>query len=89
MRVEVDGAIVDAFPRLPPWVSALCTLPLLLVFIGGLVGGIVATLATYGNFRIARSRLPVIVRIVAGALVTGGAYVVTLGIGTWIRSMTG
>jgi hypothetical protein len=29
--VVVDGVVVDAFPRLPWWASAMCCLPLVLL----------------------------------------------------------
>lgn len=86
-RIEVDGAVVDVFPRLPNWVTVACCLPLALLGIGGFVGGILGISATYGNFRIARASSPVVVRLAAGALMTVVAYAVMTGVRAGLRAL--
>jgi hypothetical protein len=84
-RVEIDGVVVDVFPRLPGWASALCTVPLLLMVLGGMVGAVMGVAAVYGNFRIARLRVPAVLRVVLGALLTAGACALTVAIGVGMR----
>ncbi len=85
-RVVVDGVVVDAFPRLPRWASAACCVPLVLMG-GGLVGGIVGIVTIYGNFRIARSRLPPVLRVVAGALLTLSAGGAVVAVSSWVHAL--
>jgi hypothetical protein len=86
-RVEVDGAVVDAFPRLPVWASILCAVPVLLVALGGLVGGILGICVVYSNFRIARASMPAAARVLCAMLLTLGALAASLAMAMWIRSL--
>jgi len=84
-RVEADGAIIDVFPKLPGWATAICSVPLLLIVAGGAIGGVLGTFATYGNFRIARIGAPVIVRLALGAIVTVSAYASMLAVSALLQ----
>jgi hypothetical protein len=87
-RVEVDGVVLDVFPRLPGWATALCTIPAVLVLTGGVVGGVIGVFAVYGNFRVARTGLPGIARFALGALLTVSACALAFAVAFAIRSAT-
>ena len=57
----------DQFRGMPWWEVLLIVLPLSLVGIGGLVGGVLGAIAAMGNSYVARSRLPMIKK--AGVMV--------------------
>jgi hypothetical protein len=83
-RVEIDGVIVDAFPRLPTWVSGLCAIPLLLI-LGGAAPAVLGVFAAYGNFRAARSKAPAPIKLAVGALATAAAVATSIAIASMLR----
>lgn len=88
-RVEVDGAAVDVFPRLPTWVTILCNVPFVLVITGGAVGGLFGALAAHVNFRVARSALPAAARFLAGAGATALAAAAVVTIAAVVQAFLG
>ncbi|WP_370414159.1 hypothetical protein [Streptomyces fradiae] len=53
------------FAGLTPWQKALSVLPLALVAVGGLIGGVLGALAMLTNVKIARTQLSTPVKVIA------------------------
>lgn len=66
------------FAGLTPWQKALAVLPLALVAVGGLIGGVLGALAMLTNVRIARAQLSTPVKVIAMLGVAVAALIVLL-----------
>ncbi|MET8506519.1 hypothetical protein ABZV60_17975 [Streptomyces sp. NPDC004787] len=66
------------FAGLTAWQKGLAVLPLLLVAVGGLIGGVLGALAMLTNVKIARSQVSTPVKAMAMLGVTAAALVVLL-----------
>ena len=83
--VEVDGVQHRTGPTVPVILRVLAPLPILLVAVGGLVGGIIGALGFAANLTIARTRTPAAVKALVMLAVAGAACVVWLGIAIAVR----
>ncbi|HET7421414.1 MAG TPA: hypothetical protein VFL27_13645 [Candidatus Dormibacteraeota bacterium] len=69
---------LEQFRGLPWWMVVLIVLPLSLVAIGGLIGGVLGAIAALGNMYVARSRLSPSAKIAAMLGLLVAAYAVWL-----------
>lgn len=79
--------ILDQFRGLPWWQIVLAVLPLSLVLIGGLVGGLTGAVGAIGNLAIARSRLSPALKAGLMIGVTVLCYIVVLVIASIIYAI--
>lgn len=87
--LEVDGRQVEVVPALPVAALALAVLPLLLIFVGGALGGLLGGAAATANLAVMRTGMPWAARVpvclvmtvlaVGATLALAGAVAVLLG----------
>ena len=73
---------LDQFRGLPWWQIVLAVLPLTLIVVGGLIGGLTGALGTLGNLAVARSGLSPAIKAVLMVAVTVLCFVVVIIIAT-------
>ncbi|MCP2263462.1 hypothetical protein ACFQHV_22830 [Promicromonospora thailandica] len=84
--VEVNGATYLAVEPLPVLVRIIGVLPILLVALGGIVGGLVAVLTIVVNLRIAGSRLSTGAKTAAMIGTAAAAFVIWLLVGSAVMA---
>lgn len=87
LKALVDGVETRLEAPIPIWAVALTLLPLGLVVMGGLIGGLVAGVATVINMWVVRRPWPPVVRLVAMLVVPAVAVVAWLGIAVAITPL--
>jgi hypothetical protein len=81
-------SFLDQFRGLPWWQIVLAVLPLTLLAIGGLIGGLAGALGTIGNLAIARSGLSTGLKVALMIGVTVLCYIVVIIIATILYTAT-
>ena len=76
------SSFLDQFRGLPWWQIALAILPMTLIAIGGLIGGLVGAVGTLANLSVARSSTSPAIKAVAMIGITVGCYVVVIVVAT-------
>ncbi len=87
--VEVNGVRFRTGPKISVGLRILTLLPILLVAIGGLLGGLVGALGFLANLAVARTRIPSAVKALAMIATAVIAFVLWLAIAVAIRGATG
>lgn len=67
-KVVFAGEEIEVLPPVSPWWQMWAYLPFLLIFVGGLVGGLCGGAGAYGTLAALRSNLPAWARIVIALL---------------------
>ncbi|WP_030486860.1 hypothetical protein [Micromonospora chokoriensis] len=76
--VEVNGVRHRTGPAMPIFLRILVMLPILLLTVGGILGGLVGALGIAGNLAVARTRMATAVKALAMLGVGVGAVIVWL-----------
>ena len=79
-QLYIEGDQVTFAPPLPWYGWLWAAIPLGLVVMGGLIGGVVGAVATYINARLLRSRMSPVKKALATAGVTLAAYAMAIGL---------
>ena len=77
----VDGTSYPLGPQIPVWLGVLAMMPLSLVLVGGLLGGLTGIVAWSLNLRIATQDIPVPVQALAMVAMSVSSVAVYLGFG--------
>ena len=88
-RLAVDGSVVEVVKPLPWYVLAWSALPLVLILIGGLLGGVTGAVAAYLNLKLFRTSLPGVVKFIFSAVVGGVAVLVYFLVALTLLSAVG
>jgi hypothetical protein len=74
-KINAEGDILELAPRLKKLEYIWLGLPVILLFIGGIIGGLCAFWGVYFNFRVFRSRLPVFAKFMITGIITSAVFV--------------
>ena len=74
-RVEANGETYQLASKFKSHEWAICSIPLILVAIGGALGGAIGATGMYVNARVLRSNLPAFLKYIAALVVSGATFV--------------
>jgi hypothetical protein len=86
--LEIDGVRIEVSPKLSPGWYVLIALPMGLVAVGGLLGGLCGGVGMAANQVIARSTLATPVKILLMLMIIGGVTILWIGMGTLFSVLT-
>jgi hypothetical protein len=78
---------IEAVPPLPLAYQVISLLPFILIFAGGVLGGLFAGLAAIINLRLFHSGLPAWAKLILSLVVLAGATLIWFVVATWFRSL--